>query len=317
MKNGKIAFSFLMAAIIAVNSWASATVNVSAKARSYLDNAKNVRPALYEIQSKIFTAGEVQAHLDCMTSRGFSWNINETVNGSVMYRNETRGQYLIHDPKTSGCSFWNREVPPLDRNTAVDTTALQAKADGFLQDFLGADAANFKFVNKEYQFGGTAADPAKRVEYLAFRYVRVLDGRLVLDNTCQARITVGDKGAISRFDIRTPRLVKSKDLTKELKAGSIGAYLTNKINSDKYSHTPDGETIAWKSVNVVDGTASYFSEIRGSKRYLIPSSTFYAINQFQDDKTIGSTINISMDGESIPNVKDEDVIDYVKNQPKY
>jgi hypothetical protein len=313
MTNNKTLLSYAIIATTFINAWA--TVAVTGKAQTYISNAKNTRPAIYEIRSKTFSPAEIKAHLDVMAAKGFSWDVTETVHGKIMYRNKAKAQYLIHDFNNSSCSFWNREIPPLDSKTPVDTPMIQAKADAFLLEFLGPDAANFRLVNKEYLFGSTAtASAEKRVEYLVFRYVRVLDGRLVLDNTCHARITVGDKGVISRFDIRTPELIRAKDLNKELKAGTINAYLTKKINSDKYSRMPDGKTIAWKNINVVDGTASYFSEIRGSKRYLVPGSTFYAINQFPDDKIIGSTIHVSMDAENIPEVKDDEIIDYLKDQ---
>lgn len=291
----------------------SATIETE-KTEKYLMNAKNKQPYIYEILNRNFTEQDMNFHSALLEKKGAVWNLQEVKDGIHFFRNTRKKQFLVHDGSKSLIYYSNGSVKGLNDIDLGDTAKLRKNPDQFLLEILGNEAVDYKFVNCEYEISCTDDNPVRQLDYITYRYVKVLDNRLILDNTNHVRITIGNNGQISRFEAIVPKLKKHKMIKRELNASKISKYLYKHLNSYKYTHTPSDEKIDWKEIKICDGTDSYIASNHGTKKYLIPHVTFFTKNIFANGDSTKSIIHLTMNAEEIPNIGKDDIIEYEKTK---
>ncbi len=95
-----------------------------------------------------------------------------------------------------------------------DGRPMRSKADEYLMGLLGEDGKNFKLNDIKLRYEGSrkTKDDMPILYHKAFRYVRILDGRLVKGRTNHTIIRIGRDYQLAQFQINDNKIEKVRNL---------------------------------------------------------------------------------------------------------
>jgi len=198
----------------------------------------------------------------------------------------------------------------LNDEDLADTGRVRLFADQYFKKLMGNESKHFRFTNNEF-ISMASVNEEPRLFSIAYRYIRVLDGRDVKGMTSQVIIEIGQNCKIRRFTINDQKLEKVGYIDKKIKNTAMKKYLEDHIDSEKYKRKLDGIVdVPIKSTDVMRGWESYFFKQYGNDKYLEPHMSFFTIDTFEDGDTLRRVVHLPVDAAKIPNKKDEDILEY-------
>lgn len=244
----------------------------------------------YKVGNKPFNREEADHFLKVFAFKAKGKPESTAVNW--VYR-DARGALLTYEQGMSEFAYAFDSVPFLDPKEYVPDSLIRSKTDGLLKSILRDRAGEYSFINFEktmVQARDTTlkqgAAPSLPAYYLG-RYVRKLDGRFVLGENFQIRLSYGQGGAVNYLSYRNPSLkespVKVKVATKEM----VNAYLEkwrkepSRLGRQYYPYHPDHLRIkALKPVKVIESYVLVQEKFRDNPgmdgTYLSPRITVLA-----------------------------------------
>ena len=296
--------TFAMAKVYAVQTKNSNSV------QSFFTNQTDVRPQIYRIESRAFSQNDATNKLNVLKKHGFDWNEMINLNGVVVYKNDSKEQWLMYETNQSRYRYNNNQI---DGFTAVDTAdipSLKKTSDLYLSNLLGTDAQKFVYVNSEYEYQ-TLREQPQHLYSITFRYVRVTDGRQILGITNHARITLGMNKMIKAFDFTNPLLIKEREINVKIKSSAMQKYLNKCIQNPKFTQGDDGSLLPIADVDIKEANNSYFEVITSNQRMLYPHISFYTHSNMTDGRILKRELHFIEDAESVENASQDDIINYL------
>jgi hypothetical protein len=271
-----------------------------------------VRPAIYKIAARDFSQSDALAKLNYLKSLNFSYTVKNDTGKAAFYKNELTGQILSYSPDKSEYRYQDPGVSGFTVTETIDTAKLHIVADGHLRNLMGIDSSNFKFTNNEFEYiMEKGKDNTPRLNSLTYRYIRVLDGRPVKGISCQAFITLGNNGKLSRFKSNNPTIEKASVLSRQIKNAAMNKYLQNYLAGKKYTEDPNGNVIPINNTMISKSWETYFAKDQGGIQYLVPHMSFFTVDSLTDGTTMRREFHIPVDADQVENVDPNDAINYV------
>jgi hypothetical protein len=289
-----------------------AKMNVEPQASAVFSKADSPRPAVYKLSIREFSKSDADAKLDFLKSCGFTSTERKDTGKVVVYKNSPTGQtfhynsfdgeYLYHNPKVGGLTVSERS----------DTGRLRPVADKYLMGFLGDDGKNFFPVNKEarYRAFQHGPDTVPTLYQLAFRYVRVLDGRPIKGVSNHIIIRIGEGGRLAELIMTDKKMEKGYDINTKIKNSAMNKYLQNFIEGEKYKKDFEYEDNPIKYTVVEKACESYFAVAEGSGEYLRPHMSFWVVDTMADGHAPRHEFHLPVDGASVVTDSKDDLIEY-------
>jgi hypothetical protein len=295
----KISIVFLLASMIFTVS-AQQTFKVNPSLSALLKNQKAKGLATYQIIPNPISEQEMTEIATILSETGFSWQEKVSGDKRLSYLNKDKNQYLSYGEENGEYAYENGQIEPLHGD---DTIYLKAVAKRYLQRLRPSDASEYVLSNLEYEYSATSNNPNQfNLDYLTFRFVRVIDGRKILDNTNHIRICLGSKGAIRQMIMTVPTLKKIGKLQQQLTYDATSQILSSRLDK----RIKDGVFGSRKATSQVNGYIASLISVNGT---LVPHISYISSDQVEGEQNSYSRIDVALDPSENSNLDDNDVID--------
>lgn len=233
------------------------------------------------------TSGKLNRELLTRIVENYKININNNCDSlqTPTSWSDNSGVTAAYFPQKSMITFFNSRSAKLNKEEIIPDTLIKGKTDPILKNFLRENFNNYQFVNFETQFiqrrnaaNQDSVDKPVPTFYTG-RYLRKLDGRLILGDVFQANVTVGSRGLLKSLEYREPMLVAQNKVSVPTKAfvlDSIRKWQESKTHSrpSEYpNHPAHLKILAIKPIKVFE---SYLVENQKGGQSLVPSITVFA-----------------------------------------
>jgi len=182
---------------------------------------------------------------------------------------------------------------------------MEVKANNIKNEIAKKFAVEFKFVNNEYDWIMTA-DGKEVLTYVGYRYVRVLDSRLVLGTVNQLIITLGASGNVKSVRFSNPSITEFKKVNKMIKKNVSVKRLENQLMTENSINDPIEGLIKVTDFVADQLTDSYIVDQQAGVNVLLPNLTFYGNLTYTNGKVSESHVNLKLDGDSVSNLDETD-----------
>ena len=286
-----------------------AGVNYSEKANKIFNNINDKQISIYKVTPRVYSNEKVKSFVAFFKNKGIDLQDASMLNGGIQYNNNAKSQQLWIGSDDGAVTYLDNQIETLTDEDVANQASLRRIADGYIAELEGNYGANYQFVNCEF---GYYADREKSIDKklssFAFRYVRLLDGRLVLGNTDYCIVSLGKNGTIGYVKIVNPELTKERNVKQEIAMNKMQKYLDRHLNSNKYKRGVDGCDTLINSVSVQQSTPSFFAIKVGNENYLIPHLSFITEAEIADGTKAIREVHIPVDAEFSSNVDGEDIV---------
>jgi len=173
------------------------------------DSIKGGNAIIYQI-----SAGKLNRELLNNLVGNYKININNNCDPIQLPTSWTdnAGVTAAYFPQKSMLTFYNSNTAKLNRDETIPKTLIRSKTDPILKTILKENFNNYQFVNSEIQFVQRRSETNKEgvdkpmPMYYSGRYLRKLDGRLILGDAFQVKVTLGSKGLVNSLEYSEPLL---------------------------------------------------------------------------------------------------------------
>jgi hypothetical protein len=199
---------------------------------------------------------------------------------------------LSYEVGTSEIAYSNENVPMLNIKEILPDSLIRIKTDELLKKIMQSKAERYTFANYEVTMvqkkdpeRNDSIEPAVPAFYIG-RYVRKLEGRVVLGDAFQIRLGYGEGGAVQAFSFRDPILVEGAAIlvpTKEKIIDSLKRWEKSKTHTRAYAYPYHADKLNIKSLKPIKVFDSYVIASEKFRQapdldgnYLVPSVTVLA-----------------------------------------
>jgi hypothetical protein len=294
-----------------------ADMKIQANASTIFSVDNPIRPAVYKISQREFSKSDALAKLDYLKSLGFSYSKKQDTGKTAIYKNESSGQYLSYSPYNSEYFYYDPKMGRFTEKDRADTNQIRSMADKYLKGLLGEDSKNFRLQDKRLRYMAGRGDTMPKLCNVTFRYVRVLDGRLITGRTNHIMIRLGQDCQLSQFQINDNNFEKVRDLDMKIKNSAMPKYLADHVSSKEYSSAPyNGIEHPIKNTSIIKGREAYYEQKIGESDYLEPCISFSSTDTLLDGSAIDREFRLTVDAAKIPNITEKEFIDYEARSKK-
>lgn len=295
----KISIVFLLACLIFTVS-AQQTYKINPNLSTLLKKQKATLLATYQIIPNPVSEQEMTGIANILAETGFSWQEKVSGDKRLSYLNSSKNQYLSYGEENGEYAYENGQTEPLH---GEDTIYLKTVAKRYLQRLRPSDATEYVLSNEEYEYSATSNNPNQfNLDFLTFRFVRVIDGRKILDNTNSIRICLGSKGAIRQMSMIVPTIKKTGKLQQQLTYDATSRILSARLDK----RIRNGVFGSRKATFRVDGYIASLISMNGT---LVPHISYISSDQVEGEQNSYSRIDVALDPSENSNLDDNDVID--------
>ncbi|HAJ79850.1 MAG TPA: hypothetical protein DCO75_08765 [Fibrobacteres bacterium] len=305
-----------MLCLVIVNLTEARINNINSQVASIFNNTNDVRMAYYRVVPKAFSESGMTSKLNFIKAEGFIAANRSEDSNRVIINDTSLTQQFAYVKSVSTYQYINNKVGGLTDADLADTSKLKVQADNALSNLCGVQAENYQFINKEIEWRVTELDTNKRINSIGFRYVKIIDGRVILGTTSHIVITLGQNKRIKRFILTDPDLITIGNVQRQIKTSAMNKYLNNHLASEGYNKNFHGEKININETTVKWASTSYFPIKKGNDLILVPHISFYSEDSLEDGKMLKREFHLVQDADRMANCDAQDVMDYGKSMKK-
>ncbi len=214
------------------------------------------------------------------------------ISGANTSWRDREGARLVYEPATSEFAFSKEMVPALTQKDVVPDSSIHIQSDILVKSVLKEKMESLVFANYEITMvqkrdpeHKDSVGPAVPAYYIG-RYLKKVDGRIVLGDGMQIRVAYGSGGALQSFSFRDPALVETGSQqipSKAMVADSLKRWEKSRTHTRTYTYPFHPDNLAIRSIKPMRIFESYVvtKEKLGSANsrdgeYLVPAVTVLA-----------------------------------------
>jgi len=305
-KKGDFMFNKIIMMLLIAIQFAVADVVVSERVQTFLDKKDRKGLVTYQSSANSLQEKKLGNVAVALEKRGIAFPNN----GDKSYKDDEKSRYLAIDKFNGAVTYIDNKLDGLADQDRADTSKLRQIANGLLVEILGEESKQYRFINNAYEYIITKDDMKEKLNFITYRYVRVLDERLVLSSENYVLFTLGKNGTPSEIRVAAPNFLKEDNVKKGISVKSSSKYVERRIRDDivpSYYRPVVNSNL--KSIKISRATESFFPVTKGNRTFLIPHFSFVTELLFENGESFPQEIHIPVDIRYIENVNPNDILD--------
>lgn len=265
---------------------------------------KAARAMVYEVKDAKFSRSSFDA-----LARALKLDPGKTVETETQTRAGNReSRFLQYDDDLKEYYFCDFSVKGLRAGDCADTARFRMQSDAFVQKYIANAKAQYQYVLRNLELVSENGNP--QLEYVEFRFVRMLNERYISDLSNYVTLRVGEGGKIRSIRYAESRLLPLKYCDRQLKSQKYKERLNRVLDDTLSQHLPDGRKARWKSVAVGVAGNTYYSVQRNGTTVLEPFVDFHTTNVNEDGSEVLTKISLPVSLQPFDTISSNDFDDY-------
>lgn len=308
----KLAYGVFCAALCVGTAMAGddISVNMSGAAERALTEGAGGRLAVLTIEPRPYSEAHANTVRDILRDMGIETAQSSDEGELVRFSSSDEHQELLYDKRGSVYRFVDRKAEASDEPVTVDSTALRAMADAVATRLAEGTGSTYRYVNAEYEYRRhmEGEDSSPKLMGMGFRYVKVVNGRLVLGTTNQLRIVFGGQGRLRLLSCADPITRETGLLKQQVRLPAVRTMADRWAARHGQVVKRGGRSAQIVTAVALDGAPSYIAVEGSGGVQLVPHFTLLLSGADQDGETVQREAHFCLDAERVANLNAADVI---------
>lgn len=250
--------------------------------------------SIYDIRQKACDEAALARMLGHLRKQEFSQPMAKRNRSRFCFSSTTGSERLTYSEPKSQYTYRNRHVRELSEYDRADTAGLRMKAREHVAALLGQRSEDYVLRNREIETMAVRGGD-EVISRIGYRFVRVIECRMILGNASHIRLFLGRNGNICHFLMNDPELVKIGTIHRKITVRAARKAALQIVNDRSYVKsilTGYGEPY---KVSFLRADPSYFRLRDESGSLLIPHFSFVTRNELEDGRSVTAFINLPAD----------------------
>ena len=240
-----------------------------------------------------------------LTRRGFQPQTRqEFQDGNEICVRQTKRHFAYY--KNGYFRYINRDIAPFAEDSPVDTVTMKEIAFEIQKQLIPPDKS-YRLISKNETFVMKAPSLTENLAYVSYRFVRVLNSRLVLGLTDELEITLGKDGKLKEFISYEPEYEPVVTNTRTVvKPQAYEKILRMRQNNKDFGPFIDGKHIDFDELDVDGVTDAYFQVTDAGNKVIVPYIAVL-MSYNEGNEKMAQEAFLSLRAEDWSNLADADV----------